>query len=475
VRRWVGRFPGERVEVAVEACTGWPFACEALRAAGAGVHLAETVETRARRGNKRRAKTDRQDARWPRTLLAEGRLPQSWIPPTHVREWRTAPGCAGRSSTSAAPAFAHPSDAVSPRHRRRGSAGSRLRATVVSGLMTEIVYGLDGAQRDRIAALRKGGRFFWLDVSLSETRLDDLGETLDIPERADRALLGLWEGHRTSRKFYADGQHVVFAFSCYLESAGLAAESPYRLRPVEVHVLVSGDYLLTLHEERLSLPELLAPDVPEGRSEQYVVYAVIDAMVASAFDALNEVELTLDDLALMSTDLRSGRLRMATLRAISSRLARMRRRVGPQRGLFERIGVEIGRLRGLEADDERYFDRIGEQVNRLVDAIDAAADAMARLIELRLNETSYWLTVVATIFLPLTFITGFFGMNFDWMVARIDTQLAFWLLGIGTPVAGVVLIWRLVVRGSPVQPDPDTADAAHRSPQELGGSLVRKP
>jgi transposase len=89
VRRWVDRFPGERVEVAVEACTGWLFVCEALRAAGVGVHLAETNETRARRGTKRRAKTDRADARWLRTLLAEGRLPEAWIPPAHVREWRT--------------------------------------------------------------------------------------------------------------------------------------------------------------------------------------------------------------------------------------------------------------------------------------------------------------------------------------------------------------------------------------------------
>ena len=99
--------------------------------------------------------------------------------------------------------------------------------------------------------------------------------------------------------------------------------------------------------------------------------------------------------------------------------------------------MEIGRVAGLEADGERYFDRICEQLNRLMDAIDAAADAMAKLIDLRLNETTYWLTVVATIFLPLTFITGFFGMNFKWMVDQIDTQLAFWLLGIGTPVAGV--------------------------------------
>jgi hypothetical protein len=75
VRGWVGRLVGQRVDVAVAACTGWLFVCEALRGAGAVAHLAETDETRARRGNKRRAKTDRQDARWLRTLLAEGRLP----------------------------------------------------------------------------------------------------------------------------------------------------------------------------------------------------------------------------------------------------------------------------------------------------------------------------------------------------------------------------------------------------------------
>jgi magnesium transporter len=172
-------------------------------------------------------------------------------------------------------------------------------------------------------------------------------------------------------------------------------------------------------------------------------------MVGSAFDALNEIELGLDDLAVGSTDLRGGRLRMANLRDISSRLSRMRRRFGPQRGLFERIGEEIGRLEELGSDGERYFDRIGQQINRLVGAIDAAADALATLIDLRLNETSYWLTVVATIFLPLTFITGFFGMNFGWMVDEIDTQMAFWLLGIGTPVVGVLLVWRVIARGSP--------------------------
>ena len=67
-----------RCDVAVEACTGWLFVCEALVAAGAVPHLAEPVETRALRGRKRRAKTDREDARWLRELLADGwgALPQ---------------------------------------------------------------------------------------------------------------------------------------------------------------------------------------------------------------------------------------------------------------------------------------------------------------------------------------------------------------------------------------------------------------
>lgn len=89
VARWVERFDGCEVHVAVEACTGWLFVCDALVAVGAVPHLAEPVETRALRGRKRRAKTDREDARWLRELLADNRLPEAWIPPEHVRQWRS--------------------------------------------------------------------------------------------------------------------------------------------------------------------------------------------------------------------------------------------------------------------------------------------------------------------------------------------------------------------------------------------------
>jgi magnesium transporter len=326
--------------------------------------------------------------------------------------------------------------------------------------VVEILYGLRGAQRERIATLREGGHFFWLDVSLSETSFDDLADALDIPERASHALATYAETDTPSRKFHADGQHLVFTTSCYIErSEGPATQ---RMRPVEVRVLVSGEYLLTLHEERVALTGVLAPDIAEGRSEQYFVYAVLDAIVGTGFDALNKLELMLDDLMVSATDI-SARVRMATLQDMISGLARMRRRAGPQRGLFERIGMEIERLPGLQADEERYFDRLASETNRLLDAIDATGGSMASLIDLRLNEMSYWLTVVATIFLPLTFITGFFGMNFEWMIGEIDTQLAFWLIGVGTSLAGALIAWRTVVRRSPIVDDREAEGTPHEA------------
>jgi transposase len=84
VEEWVGRFAGREVHVALEACTGWYFVVRALERAGAVAHMAEVAETRALRGRKRRAKTDRADARWLRKLLSEGRLPEAWIPPDHI-------------------------------------------------------------------------------------------------------------------------------------------------------------------------------------------------------------------------------------------------------------------------------------------------------------------------------------------------------------------------------------------------------
>jgi transposase len=88
VRQFAARFRGHELEVALEATTGWRFVVEEFRAIGARVHLAEPAETAARRGTKKRAKSDRADARHLRELVMVGRLPESWIPPEHLLELR---------------------------------------------------------------------------------------------------------------------------------------------------------------------------------------------------------------------------------------------------------------------------------------------------------------------------------------------------------------------------------------------------
>ena len=311
--------------------------------------------------------------------------------------------------------------------------------------MTEVLYGLDTAERERVAALRAEGRFFWLDVSLSETSRKDVVDALGIQERALAALRGTRDRY-PSRAFHADGESVVFGLRCYVELSPEEGQAEDRLRPMQVQFLVTSDYLLTLHDERAPLPAVLALDLPPGRSKQYVVYSVLDAMLATTSDALDEIELKLDTLVAAVTEGAGKAVPRATLRQAAAGLATMRRWAGNEQAILERVGVETEALRDFGTPEEPYFDRLEDQVNRLLASIDAAANALGTVLELQLNERAYVVSVVATIFVPLTFITGFFGMNFGWMVDQVDSPVAFWLLGFIVPFATAALSWRFLVR-----------------------------
>jgi len=90
LRRWLDEHcPDGDAEFALEGCTGWRYVSQELAAADVGVHLGDPAEIATLRGPKKRAKTDRADARLLRTLLLEGRFPESWIPPAQVLETRT--------------------------------------------------------------------------------------------------------------------------------------------------------------------------------------------------------------------------------------------------------------------------------------------------------------------------------------------------------------------------------------------------
>jgi transposase len=86
---WLSGFDGHTpVALALDAGTGWRYVVEEMRTAGVAPHLAEPADTSALRGPKRRAKTDKADAKLLRELLATGRVPECYILPSQVLEWR---------------------------------------------------------------------------------------------------------------------------------------------------------------------------------------------------------------------------------------------------------------------------------------------------------------------------------------------------------------------------------------------------
>ena len=89
LRAWLARFAGrDDVAFALEGCTGWRYVAEELAGAGVAAHVAEPADTAFARGRKRHAKTGKTDSRHLRELLAEGRLPECWVPPSHILECR---------------------------------------------------------------------------------------------------------------------------------------------------------------------------------------------------------------------------------------------------------------------------------------------------------------------------------------------------------------------------------------------------
>ena len=167
-----------------------------------------------------------------------------------------------------------------------------------------------------------------------------------------------------------------------------------------VNVLVHGDFLLTVHERDVDLPELVAEGgIAAGRSESYVVYVVLDGMTNALLETLSGSR---SRSAIENTLLESGlqpRARAAADQADALAPDHAAASGRPERSLFERVSEEIEHVTGW-SPTEVYFERILTQLDRTVDRIDAASGALSNMLTGQLNVTTYRLTVVATIFLP---------------------------------------------------------------------------
>ena len=113
--------------------------------------------------------------------------------------------------------------------------------------------------------------------------------------------------------------------------------------------------------------------------------------------------------------------------------------------MFAELLSGSGALPGMTSDAERYFRDLYDHLIRISDLVDSYRDLMSGVLDThlstvsnRLNVVMKQLTIIATVFLPLSFLTGFFGQNFAWMVNRLASLPVFIVVGIALPAAVVV-------------------------------------
>jgi magnesium transporter len=292
---------------------------------------------------------------------------------------------------------------------------------------------LDTVDADRIRALHERGEFFWLDLHApSDDELDLLGELLDIPPLAVQDTKEF--GQRPKIDDYGARVLVVFY--------GADEE------PVEVHVHVSGDEVITVR--RAPCAHLGAARdramTDTSHTEQDVVYRVLEALATSLRELVDGHATEVEHLEDIAFERPSGaeRRRMSELR---SELFRVQQIVIPQRDMLSRGGDLLETLPGLERDVARHpFRDVHDDLVLTANQIDYLRELLAEAINVLLNQMAGRLTIVATIFLPLTFATGFFGMNFGWMVDHIDSAGTFFVLGVAGMIVPLVIAAVLLVR-----------------------------
>ncbi|HLK73413.1 MAG TPA: magnesium transporter CorA family protein [Streptosporangiaceae bacterium] len=221
----------------------------------------------------------------------------------------------------------------------------------------------------------------------------------------------------------------------------------------EVHCFYAEHFFVTVH--RGEIPAIA--DACTALNRMYTdrrlvaMYRLLDALVDSMFPFLATFDDRIDELqdqifAKPTDD------QLATMFALKRQLVDMRKVVTPQRDMVASMLAQVIPIPGMTAESERYirdlYDhliRISDMVDSYRDLLSGSLDAYMSVVSNRLNAVMKQLTIIATIFLPLSFLTGFFGQNLGWLIAREGSLGAFLIFGIGTEaaaVAGLLFMFR---------------------------------
>lgn len=244
---------------------------------------------------------------------------------------------------------------------------------------------------------------------------------------------------------------VIHSFSC--------DGDPTQVNFHELHIFFGKQFLVTIHEDPIPVIDRLwgratIDPVLFRQGLDHLLYNLCDQLVDTNFpilDSLSDAIEAVENSMLPGPDAPPGsRAYRANPRAVHNILAlkrslvSMRKVLSPQREVFNRLAHHNGGF--VEPHTMIYFRDVYDHLVRLYEQIDTDRDLLGNVLDAhfsvlsqRTNEIVLRLTLVSIVFLPLTFITGFFGMNFTQMPFGNDGVFWATILGVvGLPV-GLVL------------------------------------
>jgi magnesium transporter len=215
---------------------------------------------------------------------------------------------------------------------------------------------------------------------------------------------------------------------------------------VEVHCFYAENFLVSVHRDAVPAVGDACRALTRLHTDRRLValYRLLDALVDTMFPYLAAFDDRIDEIQDEIFE-SPNQAQLAELFGLKRQLVDMRKAVSPQRDMTASIVAQ--QLPGMTPDTERYVRDLHDHLIRISDMVDSyrdllsgSLDAYMSMVSNRLNDVMKQLTIIATVFLPLTFLTGFFGQNLGWLVNRIGSLDAFLLFGVGLNVLAVIAL-----------------------------------
>lgn len=236
---------------------------------------------------------------------------------------------------------------------------------------------------------------------------------------------------------YPDSTFAIWLVPLLVDDDGVATH--------ELDVFLGAEHLVTVHREQIKAVDDVASDAGAflARGVEWTLHAILDRAVDALFPVVEQIADALEDLEdAMLTDARTEHL--SRLYQAKRALVQLHKMLVPERDVVR----GLARLEAfVEPDAYMYFQDIGDHLARAIDSVETYRDVASGAMDIylsaqsnRMNEIMKQLTVIATIFMPLTLISSIYGMNFRYM-PELQWRYGYFAVLITMAVIAAWMVW----------------------------------